>query len=133
MKHATTQTCPSPRDLCTAWRERAATLRSWAGADGPARAYELAAQELEASLSAQADRLLGVVEASALFDRHRDTIGNAIRDGRLTNFGTRHRPQLKFGELARVFPAVVSGTAATYDTATDARSRLSTRRGDSTQ
>jgi hypothetical protein len=67
-----------------------------------------------------------------LVGHHRDTIGNAVRDGRLINHGTKHRPRVQFGELTRVFPPtdLAERASVTYDGIADARSRLEVRRGE---
>src|SRR5690242_7978710 len=84
-------TCELPEH----WRARAKDLRHFGAAEGAARAYELAAQELAEWLSDRGDRLLSPTEAAVLVGRHRDTIGNAIRAGRLTNHGAKHRPRVR--------------------------------------
>lgn len=122
-------TC-SLSELATQWRARAADLRRWAAAEGAACALELAAEQLEIALAQEADQLLSVAEACALVARHRDTIGKAIRTGRLTNRGEKHRPRVRRGEVVTVFPrAIAREMKAAYDAAADARSILGTRRG----
>jgi hypothetical protein len=110
---------------------RAADLRRWAAADGAACAWERAADELEKVLRAEDDQLLSVVQAAVMTGRHRDTIGAAIRGGRLTNYGEKHRPRVRQGDLMRVFsPSRVAGDEKPpYDPVADARSILGTRRG----
>lgn len=125
--------CSGPfADLPAQWRTRAADLRRWAAAEGAASALERAAEELEMSLVEQSSRLLGVTDAANLVGRHRDTISNAIRDGRLPNHGTKYRPRVMAGDLAKVFSSrgVASSSASQYDELTDARSRSKARRGE---
>jgi hypothetical protein len=119
-------------DLSIVWRVRAAELRRVAAAESAARAFEIAADELAAVLTTQSERLLGIAEAAALVGRHRDTIGNAVRDGRLANRGTKFRPRVKFSDLIGLFGAqtVVSQPERPYSRRADARTGLETRRGD---
>jgi hypothetical protein len=118
-------------NLAAWWRVRAAELRRLAAAEGPATAYERAADELEAALLAEGDKLLTVSQAAALTGRHPDTVGSAIRDGRLTNHGVKHRPRVQRAELLHVFPVsrIAAADAAPYDPNADARTLLATRRG----
>ena len=119
---------PLLTSLAVLWRSRACDLRRWAAAEPAATAYELAAQELEEQLSAASDRLVGAAEAAALVGRHRDTIGNALRDGRLTNHGGKHRPLVRVGELLVVFGSNVAAAPGNpYDANADARTRLGIR------
>jgi hypothetical protein len=117
--------------LPTEWRARAVELRRWAAAEGAASALECAANELEECLAQEADQLLNVAQAAAQTGRHRDTIGTAIRTGRLTNRGEKHRPLVRRAELVRAFPpsSVAGDAKPSYDPLADARSILGTRRG----
>ena len=126
----------SPEDLHalpTLWREQATELRRIAAAEQAARAFETAADDLEQALTSQGDRLLGVKEAAALVDRHRDTIGNAVRDGRLQNYGSKTRPRVKFADLIATFGArsIVPPRPRSYSSRADARISLETRPGES--
>lgn len=114
------------------WRERAAHVRRWTADEGAARAYELVAQELDEYLAEQADQLYTIAEAAALVGRHRDTIGKAVQDGRLTNHGVKHRPRVRHAELRAVFPRspVAADARGPYDPVADARSILGIRRGE---
>jgi hypothetical protein len=122
---------PLLHELPTSWRALAGDVRRWAAAEGAATAYERAADELESALHAEGDKLVTVAEAAALSGRHPDTIGGAIRDGRLTNHGVKHRPRVRRAELTRVFPpsAIAGDDRSSYDAVADARFLLGTRRG----
>lgn len=124
-------TSPALSELPSAWRSRAADLRRWGSAEGAAAALECAAGQLEDALRLEGDPLLNVAQAAELTGRHRDTIGGALRTGRLTNCGEKHRPRVRRNELLRLFPATsVAGDAnLAYDPVADARSILGTRRG----
>jgi len=121
-----------PRDLAITWRERAAELRRTAAAEAAARAYEVAADELTAMCTQQGDRLLSVAEAAALVGRHRDTVGNAIRNGRLQNYGGKFRPRVKFSDVVGAFPSrgIVQSAYEVYNRPADARASLEARRGE---
>jgi hypothetical protein len=118
-------------NLAARWRARAAELRRWAAAEGAATALERAAEELEHTLRVEGDNLLTVTQAAVLTGRHPDTIGSAIRDGRLTNRGVKHRPRVQKAELVHVFPPsrIAGDGQPSYDPAADARSILGARRG----
>lgn len=123
----------SLRVVAVELRRDAAMVRALAGDDAAAAfAYDRAADKLEAALVAQGSRLLGVRDAANLFGRHRDTIGNAIRDGRLVNYGEKNRPRLRFDELERAFGqrAVANRPPVPYDASADAQSRANARRGE---
>ena len=119
------------KDLPPMWRARATELRRWAADNGAATAFELAADELEQASRVEADTLLTVAQAAALTGRHPDTVGSAVREGRLTNRGVKHRPRVQQAELLRVFPParIAGDRRAAYDHNADARSLLETRRG----
>ena len=115
-----------------AWRARADDLRRYAAAEEAAQAYEVCAQELTASLSEQFSRLLSVKEAALLTGRHRDTIGNAIATGALTNHGVKHRPRVRYADAVSLFPPreIARAAGQAYDSIPDARAFLGSRRGD---
>ena len=121
-----------PNALPTIWRERAGELRRIAAAEQAARAFETAANDLEQALTSQGDRLLGVKEAAALVDRHRDTIGNAVRDGRLANYGSKTRPRVKFADVVAAFGSrsIEPLRDRSYRSRADARISLETRPGE---
>ena len=120
------------RSLVAEWKAAGKDLRHWGAEEGLARAYERCAQQLESALAIVDNGLLSVREAVALTGRHRDTIGKAIANGALTNYGTKYRPRLRYADLVAHFPQQrVAGKAnGSYDGCVDARAFLGTRRGD---
>jgi hypothetical protein len=98
---AITLDAPPLAQLPEAWRARATELRRLAAADGAARAWECAAQELAAALAQQADELLSLAEAAEISGYHPDSLGRLIREGKLANYGTKRRPKVKRGDLPR--------------------------------
>jgi hypothetical protein len=121
---------PAVCGLPGTWRQRALELRQIADAEGPARALECAAKELEEWLAKQSDQLLSVSQAATRVGRHPDTIRKAISKGRLINLGRRRAPRVRAGDLEVVFTKheVAPPRATTYDPIADARS-LVVRRG----
>ena len=89
----------TPRDLVTAWRNRARELEPYAAP--VAVAFEKAADELEAALSAGADAIVPLNDAARRSGYSPDHLGRMVRDGRLTNHGTKHRPRVRLGDLPR--------------------------------
>lgn len=124
---------PPPSALPNLWRSLAAFLSADLGAEAQARVLELAAQSLDRSLAAQDDVLLTLTDAGTLVGRHPDTIGDAVRDGRLTDFGRKNAPRVRAADVQRVFPPkrVAARRAGTYDVAADARFVSGVRRGGS--
>jgi hypothetical protein len=122
---------PSPSNLVETWRSQANELRRIADAECAARAFENAATQLELALRQLDDQLLTVQQAAGLVNRHRDTVGAAIKNGRLPNHGAKHRPRVRRGELVALFPpkSIAQPEDAPYDPIADARSLLGTRRG----
>ena len=120
------------RALVTLWNSLATQLRYRGAAEGIARAYELCAQELEATLGQRDSRLLSISEAAALTGRHRDTIGKAVANGSLTNYGAKHRPRVRYSEAIALFPqrSVDPASNTAYDGSVDARAFLGARRGE---
>lgn len=112
--------------------ERAAQLRRWAGpsAESVARAYELAAAEIQAALEEEQDERLTLREAAATSGYSVDHIGRLIRDGTLPNAGRSNAPRIRRGDLP-IKPGVrLAGEVdSRYDPLTDARTLLS-RRGE---
>src|SRR5687768_11770501 len=109
--HTTETTIRSSAELPALWRAQANELRRLAAAECAARAYEDAAAQLEEVNSQRDDELLSVRDAAALVGKHRDTIGNALRHGRLTNYGARHRPRVRTAELVILYaPVGVAGS-----------------------
>jgi hypothetical protein len=128
----TTETPDAIRVLVTEWNDLAREFRYRGVDEGLARSYELCAQQLRAALAAQDSRLLSVSEAAALTGRHRDTISKALGSGRLTNYGAKYRPRVRYADVLAQFPpqSVARPAGVSYDVAVDARAFLGTRRGE---
>ncbi len=110
----------APGGLPGIWCDRAAQLRRW-GAEGPARAFEEAAAELEAALRAAADEALTLAEAAAESGYSERRLRELIHDGELPQAGQRGRPRVRRADLPRK-----SGrrSAGAYDPVADARELL---------
>jgi len=89
---------PPLGSLAASWRARAEELRQW-GAEGPAKALERAAAELEASLRAGADEALTLEAASKESGYSADHLGRLVRQGKLANVGAKHAPRVRRAEL----------------------------------
>jgi hypothetical protein len=89
----------TPAELVQAWRQQAAAYDR----DGQPGARLLArcADELEAALATTADALVPLNDAARLSGYSPDHLGRLIRDGKLMNLGTRHRPRVRVGDLPR--------------------------------
>lgn len=87
----------TPAELVTAWRDRAHELEPYA--EGAARAFEAAAEELERALSASDNPLLTLEQARERSGYHRESLARMVRQGRLRNFGTPRRPLVRALDL----------------------------------
>ena len=74
---------PDLSTLGSQWRERAAQLRSQAAAEGAARAYEVAASELEAALRASEEELLPLERAARISGFSTSHLARLVRTGRI--------------------------------------------------
>ena len=87
-------------ELVTRWQSRRAEYaRLGVLLDGAKLADEVLADlaDLEA---ADAEETLTLSDAAKELDMHPDSIGRAIREGRLPNHGRKNAPRVKRGELA---------------------------------
>jgi len=91
----------SRRDLVQAWRDRAAELRTWAAAEGAARALEQAAAELEAALREHDDELLTLAEASAESGYSERRLRELRAAGELQDYGRPGAPRFRRADLPR--------------------------------
>ena len=80
--------------LAAEWRNRAVSLREWAQADGAARAFERAAEELESALRTRGGELLTLTEASREGGYSTRQLSRMIRNGRVRNAGTPTSPKI---------------------------------------
>jgi hypothetical protein len=84
--------------LSTQWRALAGTLRAHA-AEGAARSYELAADDLDAALRLQADELLTLADAALASGYSADHLGRLVRAGKLPNRGRPNAPRVRRADL----------------------------------
>ena len=114
--------------LVARWNSRSQELAPYS--DAAAVAWRRAAEELAECLAEDGDRLLSVAEAALMTGRHRDTIGNAIKNRKLHNYGKPFRPLALSSDLRALFPAIARPMSEGYDASTDARAFLGARRGE---
>lgn len=88
------------RELVTTWRERAAFLESL-GATTGARAFTLAAKELDEALASRDDELLNLRQAAEESGYTDDHLGRQVRDGKIPNSGRENAPKIRRGDLPR--------------------------------
>ena|SRR5579883_303721 len=112
-----------PELLPQAWRQRAADLRHLAGAavEGAAHAYEVAADELEAALRLVSDELLTLPKAADISGYSPEHPGRLVRSGQIRNYGRRHSPRIRRGDLP-VKPGARTSPGSRYDPIADAMS-----------
>ena len=110
----------TPQDLPAAWRARAADLRRY-GADGPARALEAAATELDAALREHADEVLTLAEAARESGYSTRRLRELLADGTIPQAGRRGAPRIRRGDLPR---RPRRKAATSYDPAADAAALL---------
>jgi len=91
---------PPLGSLAASWRARAEELRQW-GAEGPARALERAAAELEASLRAGADEALTLEQAAKESNYSAEHLRHLVAAGKVPNAGRRGSPRVKRGDLPK--------------------------------
>ena len=85
--------------LAGSWRERAQRLQDWGSGEGPSRAWELAATELEQALREQEGETLNLQEAASESGFSSDHLGELVRQGKLTNAGRRNAPRIRRADL----------------------------------
>ena len=86
-------------ELPAIWRARAASLRPYA--EAAARAFERAADELEASLHSPNDEILTLTTASALSGYSVDHLRRLVKQGKLPNVGRPGSPRIRQQDLPR--------------------------------
>jgi hypothetical protein len=85
--------------LAERWRGRAAELRRYA--PDVANAFEDAAAEMEAFLTAVTNELLGLRAAAQESGYTVDHLRRLIREGQIANAGRPHSPRIRRGDLPR--------------------------------
>ena len=81
------------------WRARAQQLQDWGSGDGLARAWELAAIELEQSLRQQQGEALNLREAARECGLSANHLGELIRQGKIPNSGRTNAPRILRADL----------------------------------
>src|SRR5689334_3735241 len=119
LEHTTDPSSSSPPSLVATWRRRAVDLRQWASADGAARAYELAADELEAALRTTASELLSVQEGARESGYSEEHLRRLLRMTPQLNRGRPGKPLIRRADLPR--RAIARDTGVAYDPSADAR------------
>jgi hypothetical protein len=117
-------------ELVEQWRCRAQDCREVA-AEGAARAFEIAATELENRIAERLDGELTPTEGALLVGRSVSALEKKCRQGRLPNRGKKGQPRFSIRDLGNAFPprAVARADRAAYNVETDARLLLDARRG----
>ena len=90
---------PGLETLPDIWRARAQQLQQWGSGKGLARAWELAAIELEQSLRQQQDETLNLKEASRESGYSADHLGELVRQEKIPNVGRRNAPRIRRADL----------------------------------
>lgn len=98
-------------ELRDRWQRR---LDEWrrlgVSVDGAKLAAEILA-DLDRLASDSADQLLSLSEAAALSGYHAESLARLIRQGKLTNHGTRRRPRLRCADLPHKARSVLAKPA----------------------
>ena len=107
---------PSLAQLASAWRERAEELRSLA-AEGQARAFERAAQDLADALAREREAVLTLEQAAQESGYSADHLRHLVAEGTVPNAGRHGAPRVRRGDLP-TRPGKVRSSP--YDPDTDA-------------
>jgi hypothetical protein len=84
--------------LAARYRSDGTILRSYGDARG-ADLLDRVAVEIENAVTVQADELLSLTSAAHETGLHPDSIGRAVRDGRVPNHGRPNAPKVRRGDL----------------------------------
>ncbi len=85
--------------LARTWYGRADDLAPFAPA--AAEAFRRAAQELDVALREAGDELLTLEQASASSGYSPDHLSRQLREGRIPNAGTKHRPRIRRADVPK--------------------------------
>lgn len=99
-----------PSDLVTSWREEAARLRARYGDDRLAQLCETHAAELETAIIGSATDLLNLQQAARASGYSADRLSRLVREGKIPNFGRKHAPRVRRGDLP-IRPGAAPGVA----------------------
>lgn len=113
-------TAVSVQDLPHAWRQRATDMARY-GADGLSRALIAAADELEAALRVESGATVSLKEAAQESGYSADYLSRLVREGALTNMGSKRRPRIRRSDLPRRVRPVADCRPRVYDVEADAR------------
>jgi hypothetical protein len=91
----------TPAELPQTWRDRAAQLRRWAGAEGAAIAWEAAAAELDATMREAADAPLTLAEGARESNYSERRLRELVAEGAIPNAGRKGAPRIRRGDLPR--------------------------------
>ena len=97
--HPLADSVPRLADLSQSWRRRAEGLRPFA--EAAARAFEMAADELEEALDAEGDELVTITEAARRSGFSPDHLGRLVREGKVPNHGRPHAPRVCLADVPR--------------------------------
>src|SRR5688500_16967490 len=89
----------TPADLVVRWREQAAQYDRDGQPGG--RLLGRVAKELEAALVEHDSTLVGLNDGARLSGYSADHLGRLVKSGKLQNYGSKHRPRVRIGELPR--------------------------------
>jgi hypothetical protein len=89
---------PRTAELVRGWREQAARYDR-DGLTSAARLLERVADDLAAALRAESDTVVSLADGARLSGYAADSLGRMIRDGRLSNYGRKHAPKVRIGDL----------------------------------
>lgn len=120
-------TAPSMQEALREIRRRATEAREFA-LESIARALEWSADQVEAALRTEADRVLTLKQASDISGYDRDHLARLIREGKLPNAGRKGAPRIRASDVPR--KPTRSGASMgkrSYDPVADARNILSRR------
>lgn len=81
------------------WRERAEQLRAWGAGDPLAKAWELAAMELEQALRLHQGETLSLKEAARESGYSADHLGELVRQEKIPNRGRPNAPRIRRADL----------------------------------
>jgi hypothetical protein len=85
-------------DLPKEWRERAKMLRDYGGGDS-AKAWDVAAAELDQALRDHNEDTLTLTEAAKVSGYTADHLGELVRSGKLPNAGRPNAPAIRRSDL----------------------------------
>ena len=92
-------------DVLTKWRHLAEEWRALGASVSGEKVAEAIVADLTALDAGQAERLLSPTDAARVSGYHPESIARLVRTGKLTNYGTPHRPRVKLAELPRKAPS----------------------------